>query len=129
MPLYSPTHSALAWNRVNLLTEALLKRSSDRYLRLRYEDLVDRPRETVERILALVQEEAPQVPFVAERSVKLEPTHTVTGNPGVYKKTGVLKLQLDEEWRAKMKRSDRNIVTALTIPLLFRYGYLNWAPK
>jgi hypothetical protein len=46
----------------------------------------------------------------------------VSGNPGRFR-TGDIKLQSDEEWKASMVRADNNIVTVLTAPLLPKYGY------
>jgi len=123
--LYSPTHASLIWDYTNLTTEAVLGRSRDRYLLLRYEDVVKNPREAIERVLKLVREEASQLPFVAEDKVALTASHMLSGNPGVYKSTGIVKVQPDEEWKAKMKPWDKNLVSFLTSPLRLRYGYLN----
>jgi hypothetical protein len=125
LDVYSPTRSSLAWDYINLTVEAILGGSRDRSLTLRYEDLVKSPREAVERILKLVREEVPQLPFVAEDKVVLGPSHMVAGNPGVYKETGIVQLRLDEEWRSRMRLRDKRLVTLLTFPLLLRYGYLS----
>ena len=125
LDVYSPTRSALAWDYINLTVEAILGGPRDRSLTLRYEDLVKSPRETIERILRLVGQEVPQLPFVAEDKVVLGPSHMVAGNPGVYKETGPVQLRLDEEWRSSMKPGDKRQVTLLTFPLLLRYGYLS----
>ena len=124
LPLYSPTHSALAWDYMNFAVETILGRSSNRYLLLRYEDFVARPQEAIKRVLKLVQEEVSELPFVAEDEAVLTPSHMVAGNPGVYKQTGTVRLRLDQDWRAKMKPRDRNLATVLTFPLARRYGYL-----
>jgi hypothetical protein len=47
----------------------------------------------------------------------------VSGNPSRFR-TGKIELQLDEEWKVKMRGADKNVVTALTAPLLLKYGYL-----
>jgi hypothetical protein len=102
--------------------EALWKRAPGRYLRLRYEDFVDDPREAVRRIIDLVQERPAQLPFVTERQVDLSTNHTVSGNPNRLQ-TGTVELKPDQEWLSRMGRGDRTLVTALTWPLLIRYGY------
>jgi len=124
LDVYSPTRSSLAWDYMNLSVEAVLGGPRGRSFTLRYEDLVKSPRKAIERILGLVHEEAPQLPFVAEDKVALGPSHMVAGNPGVYKETGIVQFRLDEEWRSGMKPRDKKLVTSLTFPLLVRYGYL-----
>jgi len=42
--------------------------------------------------------------------------HTVAGNPDRLRH-GPVKLRLDDEWVAKMRRRDRVMVTALTAPV------------
>jgi hypothetical protein len=44
------------------------------------------------------------------------------GNP-MRLETGHVQLRLDEAWRTDMRVMDRATVTALTWPLLLRYGY------
>jgi hypothetical protein len=125
MPQLGSARSSLVWDYMNVSIEAVLGRSGERYLMLRYEDFVRSPRMTIERTLKLVHEEALQLPFTAENEVALRPSHMVTGNPGVYKETGNVVLRLDEEWKARMELRDKNLVTLLTSPLMFKYGYLH----
>lgn len=49
--------------------------------------------------------------------------HTVHGNP-VRFSTGSVELRLDDEWSRKLPPTVRRIMTVLTFPLLFKYGYL-----
>jgi hypothetical protein len=108
----------------NLLTEGL-RRTGAPYLMLRYEDLVASPIEALRRILRGVDDagrEAP-LPFVRNGSVTLRPSHTVDGNPMRFAR-GPVKLSLDDEWRTRLGRGDRVLVSMLTSPLLVRYGYL-----
>jgi hypothetical protein len=123
MRQYTPLGSVLRWGARNLATEMLWKRSSDRYLALRYEDFVARPQESIRSILDMVREDPlNSSPFVTSREVKMGISHTISGNPSRFQ-TGTIELRLDEEWRSKMRRGDRMLVTALTWPLLSRYGY------
>ncbi len=91
---------------------------------VRYEDFIRRPRATVEAIVARVGERPHDGPFASDTDVDLAPTHGVAGNPSRFV-TGRVSLKADEEWRQKMKPSDRRVVTAMTWPLLSRYGYLD----
>lgn len=113
--------SPLIWSVWNFITEVFWRKRRDRYLRLRYEDFIDDPQEAVERILHFVDERIPSTPLEG-RIVELGINHTVGGNPSRFK-TGSVELRPDEEWKAKMKPLDRAVVTALSWPLLRRYGY------
>jgi hypothetical protein len=125
IPVYSPAYSSLAWDYMNLSIEAVLGHSPDRYLMLRYEDFSNGPREAVKRMLKLARAETTELPFVAEDRVTLATSHMVAGNPGVYKRTGTVRIEPDEEWRAHMKPRYKTLVTLLTLPLLLRYGYMS----
>jgi hypothetical protein len=123
----TPADSSLHWSAWNVATEAFW---GDRLLRLRYEDFARRPRESVERILEFVgqgggrgRQGGRELPFVSERTVELGTTHTVSGNPDRLR-SGPVQIAEDGGWRARLARRDRWLVTALTFPLLYRYGYL-----
>jgi hypothetical protein len=115
---------AIRWMISNLGAELFCRRVPDRYLRLRYEDLIARPREAIEGILASIAEARLDLPFREERMVALSPTHSVWGNPDRFK-TGLIDLRLDDEWERAMRPRDRRVVTTLTWPLLLRHGYVN----
>ncbi len=124
MVRFSPTKSSAMWDSWNASAEALWRHRDGgprRYLRLRYEDFVAEPRESFERILSLLGEDA-DPPLAGEREVKLGVSHTVSGNPNRFE-TGAVALRRDEEWTQKMSERDKKLVTALTFPLLKRYGY------
>jgi len=123
LPRYTPLHSAALWDATNLAAEAFLRRPPERHMMLRYEDFVARPKEAVARMLDLVGEDPRRLPFVDDHTVTLGTNHTVSGNPGRFE-TGTIELRPDEEWREKMSPSSRRTATALTLPLLWRYGYL-----
>jgi hypothetical protein len=54
--------------------------------------------------------------------VELSPNHTVSGNPSRFT-TGAVRIERDDEWIAAQTSEDRWATTALTLPLLLRYGY------
>jgi len=118
----TPTQSAVLWDAWNAAIEALWRQMPARYLRLRYEDFVDDPRRSFEEILKLMGEEDAQLPLVGERYVKLGISHTVSGNPNRFD-TGAVELRQDRTWQKQMQPRDKALVTALTVPLLKRYGY------
>ena len=124
LPEIGVVKSALIWTSWNAAAEALWRRTPEHYLRIRYEDFVEDPQSSVKDILDMVGEEKPLYPrpFTGERSVKLGESHTVAGNPNRFQ-TGDVTLKSDDEWAARMRSRDRRLVTALTFPLLARYGY------
>ena len=118
----TPTQSAVLWGAWNAAIEALWRTTPEKYLRLRYEDLIADPRVSFGAILRLVGEEGAELPLVGEREVKLGISHTVSGNPNRFD-TGAVELKQDRAWTEKMSPRDQKLVTALTAPLLARYRY------
>jgi hypothetical protein len=123
---YTIQENSLGWNMRNLVTETLQKFSPEKYLRLFYEDFATHPQASIQRILTMLQEYPSQLPFISEDEVKLGITHTVFGNPN-RTESGTIKIQLDNDWKYKLNPSEKITVTALTLPLLIKYGY--WVGK
>ncbi|MFC7486357.1 sulfotransferase [Knoellia sp. CPCC 206453] len=95
--------------------------AGDRHLVMRYEDFVAQPETSIQRVLdRLGRMRGPE--FGADGTVRLEPTHTVAGNPNRHS-SGLVRLALDDEWRTSMPWRDRALGTLLTLPLLGRHGY------
>jgi hypothetical protein len=122
MERIGPAKSAVLWDVWNVAAGALLNRGEDKYLRLRYEDLVADPVPTLRRILAMVGMEAADLPFIAPGEVRLGINHSVAGNPDRLRH-GVVRLRADLRWLTAMDRRDRRLVSTLTAPVLIRYGY------
>ena len=119
----APGKSALQWNARNLAAEMFLRQKPERYMRLRYEDFIDNPRKSVVAIMNLLAEEPINLPFTSTHTVELsQANHSVFGNP-VRFQNGLVTLRLDNKWQAKMNRSQKLAVTALTWPLRLKYGY------
>lgn len=94
---------------------------ANRWMHLRYEDFAEAPRDTIQRILSFLGEEG-EPSFVDDHTVHLGPNHIVSGNPSRFT-TGVVVIRPDDEWMRLMPPSTKRLVTALTLPLLKRYGY------
>ena len=110
-----PFLSARRWVQYHLVLE-VLERRVHRSLRVRYEDLAADPEATVARVAGLT-------------GVLPEPTagregagHSVAGNPLRFQDPQPVRP--DMAWVAEMATEDRRLVTAVTAPLLARYGYL-----
>lgn len=124
MPSWGPVETAWRWTYSNLLAEAAGRRHG-RYLRLRYEDLAGDPRGTLAAVVEAVEgagEAPPPLPLANGEAVLTRETHTLAGNPMRFE-SGRLAIRPDAAWRRDLPRSARWTVTALTWPLLRRYGY------
>lgn len=121
MPTYRPAMSTTTWAVLNEAAAAFGRRHPDRYLLVRYEDLAARPREAVERIGRFAGVDFGGA-FAGDRTVSLDPTHSVWGNPDRFGHADVT-FRVDEEWRSAMRRRDAALVTAMTAPWLRRWRY------
>jgi hypothetical protein len=124
MPRMSPKRTSRAWS-INNYSYSFLSGLSH-LSRLRYEDFVRDPIVHLTETLIGVgfDDEAHGLhDLIHGRQIFLSMEHTVSGNP-VRFRTGNKELQPDEEWKVKMRGADKSVVTALTAPLLLKYGYL-----
>jgi len=120
---YSPSTAARAWLMANLGSEAALASAGEgRSLRLRYEDFIKSPRSAIDSICRLVGSDPLPESAEQEGTVHLGVHHTVGGNPNRMTR-GPVRIRPDNEWRDRQSATDRRRVTALTAPLLVRYGY------
>lgn len=120
MERISPLKSSLLWDVWNVVTDRLWP--GDSHLLLRYEDFVADPRGAVAAIAALCGDPGAELPFSDSHTALLAPTHTVAGNPDRLR-SGPTRLRLDDEWRTRMRRRDRAVVSVATAPVRRRYGY------
>jgi hypothetical protein len=122
---YSLLESSITWDVQNLAAELFWSRFKGKYLKIRYEDFVDKPKETVERILRMMNEESAfSLPFIEEHKVRLDSlSHSAAGNP-VRFNSGIVEIKPDLEWLREMSTEKRILVTSLTWPLLLKYDYL-----
>jgi hypothetical protein len=130
MPTGRPWRQASRWCVRNLLAQAV-RRSSTASTRARYEDVAAEPRGELRRIIEAVYGATPQRADWFDREaagspgchvVDLPVEHSVSGNPMRFE-TGPVVVRVDDEWRTSMRAADRFVVTAISAPLLRRYGY------
>jgi hypothetical protein len=123
MTRYSPSRSALLWNADNLALE-LLGRVGTPVQRMRYEDLTSNPATTFAAVtdFAGLSVPAEQADLLRQGTAQLGRSHTVAGNPMRFR-TGPTRIREDASWRTNLASKDRRVVSALTAPLLARYGY------
>jgi len=122
MPNYNPFLCASEYIVMNLSLR-IFKHINDRYFFLYYEDLANNPQQMVIQTLENLGLPYPALPFINDHTIFLKPNHTVSGNPMRFKQ-GVIEIKPDIDWKMKMKRGQRSLVTTLTFPLLYNYGYV-----
>lgn len=125
IPPHSPSGSSQYWVSWNLLSELQWGRGQNclGYVRLRYEDFIRNPRQTLLNLTKMMEEPATLDFLSNEATARMKPSHAASGNPARFK-TGPVKLEEDKQWQREMPRWNRFAVTCLTLPLLHRYGYL-----
>jgi hypothetical protein len=91
---------------------------------MRYEDLTSNPATTFAAVtdFAGLSVPAEQADLLRQGSAQLGRSHTVAGNPMRFR-TGPTRIREDASWRTNLASKDRRVVSALTAPLLARYGY------
>jgi hypothetical protein len=123
MPRSNPFGAALRWDVRQGLCEGLLRRRlGDRYMRLRYEDLVRDPAGAVRAVARVARQPDPDLAFLDNGRVAPETNHTFSGNPFRLRQTAI-EIHPDEAWRARMTGTQKAVATATALPLLRRYGY------
>jgi UDP-N-acetylglucosamine transferase subunit ALG13 len=119
---YDPVSASMRYVAYNEMTRRLGREVPS--VLLRYEDFIAEPKETLLQLahLAGSRPSNRDLGFVGLGEMRLRPNHTVDGNPMRFS-VGAVALKPDEQWRSRMKRFDRTVVTALTYPMLRRYRY------
>jgi hypothetical protein len=121
-PTYPPARAARLWLGHNAVLAGLRRRGVP-LLVARHEDVLADPRATVRRIATwagLPDDIA--LPVSPDGVAHLTTSHTVSGNPMRFT-TGDVPVVADEAWRKGLSRRDAATVTAITLPLLRRFGY------
>jgi hypothetical protein len=122
LPMSGPSKATVYWNATNM-TSSHLRRVCRQYMLLRYEDLVAAPAEALKRIAEFTQTTGDFAFLADPHAIPLKGNHTVAGNPLRFQ-PGPLNIRLDDEWKSRMPWRSKALVTAMTFPLLWRYGYL-----
>jgi hypothetical protein len=122
-----PARISVAWNVEQLACEAFVRPALPT-IRVYYEDLAQKPEDTVRRILRFVGRPDLASLFSLENIAPFQ-HHTIGGNPIRFEK-GPLTVRIDDRWRREMPVGQRRTVTAITWPLLLAYGYISpWRPR
>jgi hypothetical protein len=120
---YSTTYSVARWAGINILSEVVCRTiSTQRSLRVRYEDFVNHPARTLADIGQLVDERVDASVVADDGSVEFQLDHTVEGNPDRII-TGSGRLREDTKWVRSLTPSQKLLATSIGLPLILRYGY------
>jgi hypothetical protein len=115
--------STMGWVLWNVAAERVRREvPRERWMFLRYEDFVARPRDAIRWIAQIVGEDGLTDSFIDETTAVVGTNHTVSGNPVRFTR-GKITIRLDDEWMRRQSLLDRSVSTALALPLLRRYGY------
>ena len=120
LPLRSAS-AALGWWIANLACELFGSKYPDRYVRLRYEDLARSPGEEMRGLFAKL---APGLEWSAEAIGANDNRHQLYGNRMRAANLSLAEVREDAAWQRDMPRLYRSLVSLLTAPLRWRYGYL-----
>ena len=119
LPLRSAS-AALGWGIANLACELFGRNHPDRYVRLRYEDLVRSPDAEMRGLFAKL---VPQSEWPAEAIGANDNRHQLYGNRMRRANLSLAEVREDAAWQRDMPGLYRSLVSFLTAPLRWRYGY------
>jgi hypothetical protein len=115
--------SSAWWTTWNMVAESMIQPVlGPRYLSLRYEDVMASPRDQLGAVVQRLGISAGDLPFCSSNEVVLGPTHTVAGNPNRMG-MGVVRLELDAEWKRALRGADRWKATVPALPMMHHFGY------
>jgi hypothetical protein len=114
--------SATRWNTL-LASGEKLQQLSKQYALLRYEDLVQNPKNGLLRLFSELGIAQPSLDFIDGFHANLKTSHTVSGNPVRFTNKEI-NIKPDTEWQLAMPNHHKWLITLLTWPLLLKYGYL-----
>jgi len=114
--------NSLRWMFVNRITEWAARRVDSPYLRVRYEDLVSNPKQTLTEIAQFVDQPPVRLGFIDGNSAVLGRTHSIAGSSVRFAES-TIELRLDERWKKHLPERNRAVVDGLTRRFRRRYGY------
>jgi hypothetical protein len=109
-----------AWSLANLACEVFGLLYPSQYYRLRYEDLVRDPEETLR---ALFKKVLPGVRWSFTEPDLRDNRHQLYGNSVKHHQLAIADVKEDLKWQTEMPPEYSRVVLALSYPLRLRYGY------
>ncbi|MFV0292161.1 MAG: sulfotransferase family protein [Paracoccus sp. (in: a-proteobacteria)] len=118
----SPTRTALRWNFVNAGADALMQQIPDGHaIRIRYEDLIARPAQTLSRIGRITGLSLDETGARIEAGEHISASHQVAGSR--IRMSGAMGLKADMQWISQMPEVAQRAVSRLCRGRMRRYGY------
>jgi glycosyltransferase involved in cell wall biosynthesis len=123
MATRGPLATAARWMALQSEID-VISRSFDHATTLRYEDFVAHPPQAVARVVRELgfSPAADDLAHVGAHEIDLPESHGLAGNPSRFQ-VGTVAVRADEAWRRSLDPAHQRLVTAVTAPLLLRYGY------
>lgn len=125
MHTYHPGRMASRWVSTNAEFH-LLDRLGVETLFVRYEDFAASPKDVTRQILDFAGHTPAddELPFLDDTTVAIRTASpTIAGNPMRFQGGNEIRIRTDRAWQDKLAARDRRTVTAITAPMLARYGY------
>lgn len=120
MDRFPARKSALLWLLWHSVASKRFART-DGFTRLRYEDFVEDPRESLAAVLGGVGLDLSSA-SVHDHSFVFGHNHCVAGNPS-RRRRGSTVIGADDEWRWALRPASRRLVTCIDAPLMRQFGY------
>ncbi|MGA8302206.1 MAG: sulfotransferase [Thermoplasmata archaeon] len=117
----TPWNLGPRWAITNLLSSILCSRPRDRYLRVRYEDLVADPARALAKIGAFLQVDFSDVAAAIARKESIPVSHIIGANRVRLQQT--IQFTGDFAWRSKLSPHSQKVVWGLAGWLALTYGY------
>lgn len=115
--------SAVVWGLRNS-TLGWTARRFDVSAELRYEDFVRQPRETITSMVEGLGINPRGGHWTSDDEVlALNEHHIFAGNPNRVEQ-GTIRIRSDDEWRTRLSWVETTVVSGLTLPLLWKLGYI-----
>lgn len=123
VPSRSSLRAARSWITANCASELVCRRlPSSQWCRLRYEDLMTQPQESLARLADTIAVDLTPLTDRVHDGADLEVGHNVAGNR--VRMAGTVRLRgIDEEWIHRLSGREKLLYRTLAAPLLRRYGY------
>ena len=120
----STVEAAAAWVASNSAAEVAMSRfRPEGRLSVRYEDFVTQPGSTLARVARLVGITVGTLDFLRGGDSRPRASRHMVGGNALRFEEAVVKLDPDTEWLHRMPPARSALVTAITLPMLARYGY------
>ena len=113
--------TTLKWIKSNLVSEYVLQRTKTPSIRIKYEDFVNNPYDSLNAIGKMMNiDMKPIAEKIKENRISM-PNHMIGGNRVRFKKT--IQLKIDNRWVNKLRFMDKIVFTLFAWPLAKKYKY------